>query len=548
MIKNFFTKEIYFFLFLSLVSAVITLSAGAILLSVSGWFIAASAKAGLNEATRFGFNYLFPAAVIRMLSITRTFFRWADRVVGHEVTFRLITKIRSFSFAQILNFSYLKRQKYRTSELFHSFLEDIQSLDNFYLRFFMPIFLSFFACFLVFFVLLNVSFLYFLLLVSFLLFLIFLYFVCFVYLSYKQEKNLAKTKKHFRISLLDIFNNYKELQVYQGLENYYEKIFLEQSKLFLNELQILKTQAFAKALYSFLTCLFLFVCLFVLTNDASFFTNPKSAVLVFLTLAIFEILSTNLLSYNLFLRSFIGFNNLKNIGIFGKNNPKISTKKLFLDKEDLVLQTKDISFFYRDKKILEKINFKISKKEKIAIIGASGCGKSTFFSLLQKRLEPQNGNIFINKIDLKEINNKDFAKYISSSLQSPHIFSASLRFNLAFDKNISNEKLKEYLDIFELDYLYKIQGLDANLSSDEISLSGGEIKRISIIRSLIVGAKLLLLDEVTEGLDPVLEYKILNYLLNLDVAIIFITHRKTLLNKADKIYKIQNHKLSQVFI
>lgn len=125
-----------FLILLGIVLAIVTLLASIGLLALSGWFLAASSLAGL--AGLYTFNYMLPAAGVRGAAIFRTAGRYAERVVSHDATFRVLSHLRVFTFRKILPLSPGGIARFRQAELLNRLVADVDTLDHLYLRVISP--------------------------------------------------------------------------------------------------------------------------------------------------------------------------------------------------------------------------------------------------------------------------------------------------------------------------------------------------------------------------------------------------------------------------
>ena len=209
---------------------------------------------------------------------------------------------------------------------------------------------------------------------------------------------------------------------------------------------------------------------------------------------------------------------------------------------------KNVSFGYsKDKKVLENINLEIVNGDKIGIVGSSGMGKSTIVNLISGLLKHSSGDIYIdnNKVDY------DFTlSNLSLIPQNPFFANSSIKENLCFgiDNNkINLNKVREVLKVVELfDLVNRMdKKLDTIVGEKGTTLSGGQLQRLGIARSLYSNPDILILDESTNALDKDTQKKIINNLfLNYkDKTIIIISHDHNILGECNKIYKIENKRL-----
>ncbi len=212
-------------------------------------------------------------------------------------------------------------------------------------------------------------------------------------------------------------------------------------------------------------------------------------------------------------------------------------------KEQIVL--KDVSFSYMEnKKVLDGINIKIKKGEKIAFIGESGSGKSTLADIIMGLYRPQNGEIYIDNTILNDNNIKDWRKKIGYIPQNIYLFDGTVAQNVAFDSEIDVKRVKDVLSKSDiLSFLQKnSDGIDTKVGENGIKLSGGQRQRIAIARALYDNPEILVLDEATSALDNETETKIMDeiYEISEDKTLIIIAHRLSTITRCEKVYRLEN--------
>jgi ABC-type multidrug transport system fused ATPase/permease subunit len=210
---------------------------------------------------------------------------------------------------------------------------------------------------------------------------------------------------------------------------------------------------------------------------------------------------------------------------------------------------KDLSFKYKNEKVLENLNLEINRGEKIGIVGGSGSGKSTLFKLLLKLYSPQNGDIMFDNRSIKNIEKESLIKKISVVPQETELFNLTLKENITISslKKMNHNQYKKALYISKLNKVVdKLKNKDMSMIGEKgIRLSGGEKQRLGIARALYKGSEIIILDESTSNLDYETERKILeSFNKNLrDKTIIFSAHRLTTLKNMDKIFYIHKGRI-----
>lgn len=221
---------------------------------------------------------------------------------------------------------------------------------------------------------------------------------------------------------------------------------------------------------------------------------------------------------------------------------KFGNKKL--DNIKGTLEFKDVTFGYPNEEVtLNNFNLKIDPNKKIAIVGASGQGKSTLFNLITRIFDPIKGTILIDGIDIKELDEESLRKNISIIRQEPFIFNRSIKDNFKLiDENIKIDEIRKYTKMAYLDdYIMSLpKKYDTILGEGGVNLSGGQKQRLSIARTLSKKSKIILFDEATSALDNNSQEYIKKAIDNLvcDHTVIIVAHRLSTIMDADIIYVV----------
>lgn len=213
------------------------------------------------------------------------------------------------------------------------------------------------------------------------------------------------------------------------------------------------------------------------------------------------------------------------------------------------LELQDINFKYSDSYAqIENINIKINKNEIFGITGASGSGKSTLIDIIVKLIEPNNGTILINKINIKNDNKKSWQKIISYVSQSSFFVEGTLINNIAFGKeetDIDKSKIELCIKNAELEDLVKRlpNGINSVLQDGGLNLSGGERQRLAIARALYENFDFIILDEATNAIDHETEKKIIKNIKKLGKTTLIVSHKKENLLNCDNVIILRDGKI-----
>ena len=227
---------------------------------------------------------------------------------------------------------------------------------------------------------------------------------------------------------------------------------------------------------------------------------------------------------------------------------EISSPQEFKFSKNIEINFQAIDFSYpsrKDFKILNNFNLKINSGERVAIVGASGSGKSTILQLLLRFYDVNSGKITINNQDISQISLKDLRQNFAYISQDCFIFSGTVFENIAYsNQSISANKIEQIVE--ENSSLHFIKNLPDGLNSfvgeKGIKLSGGERQRIAFARALVKDSPVLLLDEATSALDNENEQSINRAIIDLakDKTVVIVAHRLSTIMNCNKIIFIKN--------
>ncbi|WP_167882814.1 ABC transporter ATP-binding protein [Leptospira yasudae] len=225
-------------------------------------------------------------------------------------------------------------------------------------------------------------------------------------------------------------------------------------------------------------------------------------------------------------------------------NPK------FLKRIEKGISFNNVTFTYPGSKnpAIQEINLEIPKGETIALVGASGAGKSTLVDLVPRLIDPQEGSITIDGIDLREMDLSNLRKRIGIVSQQVFLFNGTIRENICYgNSNVSEDRLHAACEqAFAMDFILSMEdGFDTIVGERGVMLSGGQRQRIAIARALLLDPEILILDEATSALDTESERLVQEALESLykNRTVIIIAHRLSTVQIANRIFTMENGRI-----
>lgn len=219
--------------------------------------------------------------------------------------------------------------------------------------------------------------------------------------------------------------------------------------------------------------------------------------------------------------------------------------------KDISISIKNVDFSYdEERQVLHNVNIDIENKSMVALVGESGCGKSTITNLLLKLNKVQKGEILLNGINLNDIPFDELRQKISFISHSSYIFNSTIEENLRMGKdNASKEELYAALKKANLyDFVMSLdKKLETPVGENGSFLSGGQKQRLALARMILTNAEVYIFDEATSNIDVESEDSILEtiYELSKEKTVIIISHRLANVKGADKIYVLDKGKIAE---
>ena len=533
----------------------ITLLAGVGLLSLSGWFLSATAVAGLTILTAQSFNFFTPAGGVRFLSIARTASRYGERLATHEATFKLLTDLRVWAWQKLLPLSAANLQGLRQGDLLNRLVADIDTLDHLYLRLLIPMSASLLmiAALYVFIAWFDPSLA--LTLCGFLLVVLLVLPAVFYRLGKVPGQTLIETKQRFRVQLLDVIQGQAELSLFAANQDYLARIYQQQHRFFSSQLTMAKITGLSQAILILTNGFAVLLMLYVAAKGVGEAVppGPLFAMVVFATMACLEMMMPVAGAFQHLSSTVLA---AERVNVLTEQAPAVQ----FATEQHVIAQTGaldicNLHFSYQENQpILQGINLKLAAGDKVAILGKTGCGKSSLLNMITREWQSNTGSILLDGQSITNYSEANLRAAMSVVSQRVHLFSGTLRDNLVLalpyianeKRSAHDDKLKQVLSQVGLGHLLMgDKPLNMWMGEGGRQLSGGEQRRIGVARALLRDAPLLLLDEPTEGLDKHTEREILATLFAFaeHKTVLMISHRTTALNQMDGCYQLIDGKL-----
>ncbi len=487
---------------LGLALALLSTLSGMGLLAISGYFITSMALVGAGGAA---INYYTPAALIRLFAILRTGGRYAERLVTHEATLRMLARLRVWLFARLVPLAPAALGELRSAELFSRLRADVDALEHAYLGVLIPLLVA-----IVVMVLVVIVSAFYLPMLSLPLLLFFLLGGA-VLPGWALRQGRAPgaivvdCNERLRALAADGVQGRAELALYGAEQAHADQLAQavarqRQAQCRLDRLQALGAAGVMLAAQLAAVCTLLFG---LSALRGGLLAGPDLVMLALLVPAAFEAVAplpeawAQLAATLLSARRVFGLADTP-VPVSEPDQPSPS-----IERHDLKLRNVRLRYAANGPWVLDGVDFDLPQGRRIALVGASGAGKSSLVGALT-RLYPCEGSISLGGTPLDAWHGDDLRAQIAVVEQRPYLFDASLRDNLLLARPAATQaQLERAIAQAQLtDYVAGLpQGLRSWVGEDGVRVSGGEARRIAIARALLADPPILVLDEPTEGLD-----------------------------------------------
>jgi ATP-binding cassette subfamily C protein len=215
------------------------------------------------------------------------------------------------------------------------------------------------------------------------------------------------------------------------------------------------------------------------------------------------------------------------------------------------IELKDVTFSYDGKRdVLKKVNMTFPERGMTAIVGESGCGKSTVVNMLIGAHRPQSGAVTVGRVRLEELSRESYYGHLAVVSYNTYIFNQTVRENFYLaDPNVTDEGIWAALEKVNLkEFILENGGLEKVITEDAANISGGQKQRLALAVNLVADKAIYVFDEATSNIDIESEAIIMHNIkeLSKDKSVIVISHRLANVVPADNIYYMEDGEIKEV--
>jgi ATP-binding cassette subfamily C protein CydC len=497
-------RPLYPWMALGVLLSLLTVLANVTLMAVSGWFITSMAVAG---AAQISMNYFTPAAIIRGSAILRTGGRYAERLVTHEATLQLLSRLRAWFYERLEPLAPAALQGQDSGDLLSRIGADIDTLNNLYLRLLVPAVTALLAT-----IMLT------LFLATYDLRLAAVLLIALVAAGVAVPlivQGLGRAPGMRKISLLaqqrgmlvDSTRGLGELLLYDAAPAYRQRLTDNSRELARAQASLSTTGGLSRAAPFFCANLAMLTVLVLSIPMVTQGMIEKAdlAMLALFCLAAFEVVLPIPLALQAYGETSAAAERL--FDIIDREPPVRSPDAPAPVPDRFDLRLAGVTFAYPGAKepVLQNLDLEIPHGSRLTLRGASGSGKSTIVQLLLRFYDPQQGRVAMGGVPLPAWDVEQLRRHLAVASQQAHLFTGTIRHNLLIARpDATPSELEDACRIAQVhDFIAALpEGYDTWVGEAGTTLSGGQIRRLSIARALLKDCPVLILDEPTEGLDP----------------------------------------------
>ncbi len=487
---------------------------------------------------------------VRFFGISRGIFRYLERLVSHEVTFRLLAKFRVWFYQSIEPLAPAGLQKFRSGDLLARVVSDVENLEHIYVRVIASPLVAFFISILMWFLLGMFSPIFSLILLTSFVGVGTLLPLFTRTLSHTIGKQVVDVQAQLSTAAIDGIQGMGELVAFGRASRYFEKFSSLNQKSVALQKKMASVTGIHESIMNLAINLTVIAMLWAAIPQiaASALNGVYLAVLVLGTMAAFEAIVPLPTAAQFFDQSLSSARRLFEI----TDSPPVIREPVSPSPtaRDFSIDFRDVTFRYpgSEKPVLRNLSLTVPQGKRVAVVGPSGAGKTTLVNLLLRFWDVGKGEILVGGNSVNVYQSDVVRNWIALVSQQTYLFNGTIEENLKLANPLASEdKIKQAAQEAEIhDFIVSLpKSYQTDIGEQGLQLSGGERQRLALARALLKDAPILVLDEPTANLDALTEQKILATLwrISKNRTTLLITHRLSGLENVDRIYVLREGKI-----
>ncbi|MGN4433763.1 thiol reductant ABC exporter subunit CydC [Bacillus cereus group sp. MYBK69-1] len=513
-------------------------SSGAMLLFISGYLISKSALRPENVMAVY-----VPIVATRAFSIGQAVFHYVERLVGHDVVLRILEKMRTKLYGIVEPQALFFRSRFQTGDMLGVLSEDIEHLQNLYLRTIFPSILALVVYSIFVLVIGTFDVVFALIAACMLAIIVFLLPFISLLLMKKHHVTLKQGRNRLYQQLTDAVFGLSDWQASGRKDEFIDKYVDQNAQLLKTEKRMKRWNHIRDSIIQLVVGIVVISMIIWTGNEAASeqIAPTVIAAFVLMTLSVTNALiplSDAIDRIPSYVESAHRLNQVEGNGVL-QDEKEIPRDKDYVAPKHIDIELNHVSYRYPDSNefVLKDVSLQIKAGKKIAILGRSGTGKSTLLKLLTGALSPLQGEVLLNS---EHAHTNLLSKYISVLNQKPHLFDTTIGNNVRIGKpEATDEEIWNALEKAQL--ASHVASLPDRLQTKMHEMgkrfSGGERQRVAFARTLMQEAPIIVLDEPTIGLDPKTELSLIETMFSAteEKTVIWITHHLVGIEHVDEV-------------
>ncbi|GCF67091.1 thiol reductant ABC exporter subunit CydC [Bacillus paranthracis] len=521
-------------------------SSGAMLLFISGYLISKSALRPENVMAVY-----VPIVATRAFSIGQAVFHYVERLVGHDVVLRILEKMRTKLYGIVEPQALFFRSRFQTGDMLGVLSEDIEHLQNLYLRTIFPSILALVVYSIFVLVIGTFDVVFALIAACMLAIIVFLLPFISLLLMKKHHVTLKQGRNRLYQQLTDAVFGLSDWQASGRKDEFIDKYVDQNAQLLKTEKRMKRWNHIRDSIIQLVVGIVVISMIIWTGNEAASeqIAPTVIAAFVLMTLSVTNALiplSDAIDRIPSYVESAHRLNQVEGNGVL-QDEKELPRDKDYVAPKHIDIELNHVSYRYPDSNefVLKDVSLQIKAGKKIAILGRSGTGKSTLLKLLTGALSTLQGEVLLNS---EHAHTNLLSKYISVLNQKPHLFDTTIGNNVRIGKpEATDEEIWNALEKAQL--ASHVASLPDRLQTKMHEMgkrfSGGERQRVAFARTLMQEAPIIVLDEPTIGLDPKTELSLIETMFSAteEKTVIWITHHLVGIEHVDEVIFLDRGKI-----